>query len=107
MDDTYLTTPFARFRRYRMRIRTFLGIGAVLSAASLMLFLSSGSRADDVKLFGASADVKKLTAADISDLQKTLGAAKDEKKDGKRAKVLAIVIGLSAQATGVMAWQQQ
>ena len=90
-----------------MRIRTLLGIGAVLSAASLMCLVSSGSRADDVKLFGESADVKKLTAADIGELQKTLGAAKVEKKDVKRAKVLAVVIGLNAQALGNMAMHEQ
>ncbi len=67
------------------------------------------SRAEDgaVKLFGSASDVKKMTATDISDLQKILSASKVAKKDAKRAKVLAVVIGLNAEASGNMAMAEQ
>jgi hypothetical protein len=91
-----------------MRIRTLLGIGVALSAACLMWLNSAGIQADDgVKLYGEAGAVKKMTATDVGDLQKILSAAKLEKKDIKRAKILALVIGLNAQATGDMALHEQ
>jgi hypothetical protein len=92
-----------------MRVRTVLGIGVVMFVAAFVGLASLDSRADEktVKLFGSPDSVKKLTATDITDLQKILAAAKVEKKDSKRAKVLALVIGLNAQAAGDMALHEQ
>lgn len=92
-----------------MRLRIVLGIVAALFAAVLIGVPSSRSRADDgaVKLFGSAGDVKKMTATDIAELQKILSASKVAKKDAKRAMVLAVVIGLNAQASGNMAQHEQ
>lgn len=91
-----------------MKVRTMLGIGAVLSAAVLVGSLTTGSRAEEtVKLFGTNDSVKAILAADTAELQKILAAAKIEKKDSKRAKTLALVIGLNAKAVGNMALHEQ
>lgn len=92
-----------------MRIRTAMGVIVALFAAVLIGLPSSRSRADDgaVKLFGSPGDVKKMTDADIADLQKILSAGKVAKKDAKRATVLAVVIGLNGQASGNMALNEQ
>jgi hypothetical protein len=53
-----------------------------------------------VKLVGTQPFVSGQVKADIAELQKALSAAKPEKKDIKRAKVLAVAIGLNAEAMG-------
>lgn len=85
-----------------MRVRTLLSIGAVLAMAGLVVFSTGQADEPSVKLFGDKAKVAGYLKEDIAELQKILGAAKIEKKDVKRAKVLAMVIGMNAQATGNM-----
>jgi hypothetical protein len=77
--------------------RTRLGLGM---AGLLFVFASSLRAEDGVKLVGEKNAVGKLIAADIDLLKKALSAPKPEKKDQKRARVLAVVIGLNAQAVG-------
>jgi len=81
-----------------MKFRTLLGIAAALAVVVVL-----GLRAEEsgkVKLIGKNGDVVKLIEADTDELNKTLSPAKPDKKDLKRAKVLAVVIGLNAQALG-------
>jgi hypothetical protein len=94
-----------------MKVRSVLGIGAVLLLAAMLVgSLSTGSRAEEggsVKIFGTTESVRAALATDIAELQKILAAAKVEKKDSKRAKTLALVIGLNAKAVGLMALHEE
>ncbi len=86
-----------------MKIRTMLGIGACLCAAALFAPPRTDIRADEggkAKLIGSAKDVSKLIGDDAADLQKALSAAKPAAKDVKRARMLAVVIALNAQALG-------
>lgn len=83
-----------------MKIRTFMGIAAALGAVGLITLAQSGLLADEVSLVGTEKEVTALIKADIADLQKALSPAKPERKDIKRAKVLAMVIALNAKALG-------
>jgi hypothetical protein len=53
-----------------------------------------------VKLVGTEKFVKDLLKADITELQSALSPAEPKKPALKRARVLAVVIGLNAEATG-------
>ena len=87
-----------------MKIHTRVGIVAAVCAAAIISLARTASHADEaggrVKLVGSEQQVGDFLKADIADLQKALSAAKPEKKDLKRARVLAVVIGLNAEALG-------
>src|SRR5260221_12408048 len=93
-----------------MKIFTLVGIGALFCAAIMFVPTraepprrddeASADKAGAVKLVGEKKDVSDLLKSDIAELQKALSAAKPEKKDLKRARVLAVVIALNAQALG-------
>jgi len=82
-----------------MKIRTRTGLFTV-SVVAALLGLAQLTNANDaqVKLGGNPKVLSSLLAKDIEELQKALSAAKPEKKDIKRAKVLAMVVGLTAKS---------
>ncbi len=86
-----------------MKIRTVLGIGACLCATAVFGPPRTDIRADEggkTKLIGSAKDVSKLIGEDSAELKKALSAAKPSKKDLKRARLLAIVVAMNAEALG-------
>ncbi len=83
-----------------MKIRTRTGLAAV-GGIAVLFGLVRMTVADDskpVKLAGSPKVLNDVLKKDVEELQKALSAAKPEKKDIKRAKVLALVVGLTAQS---------
>lgn len=82
-----------------MRTRTLLGLAALLTLASLVALWSIRSEAaDGPKLVVSGPSARKLIEDDIKELQKALQPAKVEKRDQRRAKVLAMCIALNSQS---------
>ena len=82
-----------------MRNRAKLLLFALLLVASISVSLPA-NRADEVKPAPTdpiTADVVRWTKNDIADLQQVLAAARLEKKDRKRAFVMAFMIGANAE----------
>lgn len=87
-----------------MRIRTLVGIGVALAAAVALVAPRGDVAADEagkVKLVGGDQKyVGDLVEADIKALNDLLSANPPKKPQIKQARVLAIVIGLNAEAAG-------
>lgn len=86
-----------------MKIRTLMGLAAALCVAAVLSVPRGSLSADEagaVKLIGNEKAVSELVQADVKELQSILSAGAPEKKNLKRAKVLAMVIGLNTQAIG-------
>src|SRR5262245_17716709 len=94
-----------------MRIRTLVGIGAALAAAVALVAPRGDVAADEagkVKLVGGDQKyVGDLVEADIKALNDLLSANPTKKPQLKQARVLAIVIGLNAEAAGNKAVRTQ
>lgn len=85
-----------------MKIRTRTGLAVVCGFAAVLAFarMTGADDSQPVKLAGSPQVLSGLLQKDVEELQKALAAAKPEKKDVKRAKVLALVVGLTAQSLG-------
>jgi len=89
-----------------MKVRIWLGIGAVLAVAGVTVTWNARTQAADGVTLVISADgAAKTIDDDIKELQKALDLSKVEKRDLRRVRVLAILIaqnsaGLSAAGKG-------
>lgn len=93
-----------------MRNRSLL-IGSALIVAIALIQFRDATRADENKDLekpsAQSRELEKWAKADIAALQQLLGGAKLERKEMKRAKVLAYVVGADAQALNWLTVHEQ
>jgi|DewCreStandDraft_4_1066084.scaffolds.fasta_scaffold144515_1 hypothetical protein len=84
-----------------MKVRTRAGLAAICGVAVVLGFVGLTSADDaNVKLGGSQKVLQSVLQKDIEELQQALSAPKPEKKNLKRAKMLALVVGLTAKSLG-------